>query len=80
MSFEEALKRIEEIVSRLEQGEVPLEESIVLYEEGAKLVKYCLGLLDKAEQKVKLLLREPDGSFATEDFPELRDDRGTIEE
>ena len=52
ISFEQAMKRLEEIVTALEKGEAPLEESLALFEEGSKLLRQCTGLLDKAEQKV----------------------------
>lgn len=52
MSFEQAMKRLEEIVSALEKGEAPLEESLELFEEGSKLLRQCTVMLDKAEQKV----------------------------
>ena len=51
-SFEEALKRLEEIIRKLETGVAPLDELLVLYEEGNKLVKYCNEMLDNAEQRV----------------------------
>ena len=63
LSFEEALKRLEEIVTQLESGEIPLEESIKVFEEGEQLVKFCLNTLDEAEQKVKKLEKQQDGSF-----------------
>ncbi len=55
MSFEQAMKRLEEIVSALEKGEAPLEESLELFEEGSKLLRQCTVMLDKAEQKVTKL-------------------------
>ena len=55
-SFEASVQRLEEIVSLLERGDVPLEDALKLFEEGTKLVKECAGLLDTAEQKVKLLI------------------------
>ncbi len=55
LSFEEAMARLEAIVAQLEAGEQPLEQSLSLYEEGAKLMKQCTTLLDKAEQKVMKL-------------------------
>ncbi len=59
LTFEQALARVEEIVAQLEAGEQTLEQSLSLYEEGAKLMKQCSALLDKAEQKVmKLRLAE----------------------
>ena len=54
-TFEQAMARLEEIVTGLEKGDLPLDESLSLYEEGAKLMKQCNALLDKAEQKVMKL-------------------------
>ena len=55
-SFEQAMGRLEEIVGLLERGECGLDQSLKLFEEGAKLAGQCEELLDKAEQKVALLL------------------------
>lgn len=54
MTFEQAMKRLEEIVAQLEAGEVPLDKSMALFEEGTKLSAYLSGLLDRAEQKVTM--------------------------
>ncbi len=61
LSFEAAMTRLEEIVTSMEQGEAPLEESLTLFAEGTKLLKQCTALLDKAEQQVTKLTRGPDG-------------------
>ena len=61
-SFEESMARLEEIVSRLEKGEVPLDESIALFEEGTKLAAECGKKLDQAEQAVVRLTKSADGS------------------
>lgn len=55
INFEQAMKRLEEIVTALERGEAPLEESLALFEEGSKLLRQCSIMLDKAEQKVTKL-------------------------
>ena len=55
-SFEDAMARLEAIVVQLEKGECGLDESLKLFEEGAKLAGQCEDLLDQAEQKVNLLL------------------------
>ncbi len=55
MSYEEAVKRLEEIVKKLEGGQTPLDESIALFSEGSELVKLCTSILDEAEQKVKVI-------------------------
>ena len=55
MSFEEAMAALETVVSQLEKGEVPLEQSIALYERGAALKAHCAGKLKDAEEKVELI-------------------------
>jgi exodeoxyribonuclease VII small subunit len=55
MSFEEAMIALEQVVSALEKGEVPLEQSITLYERGAALRAHCAGKLRDAEEKVELI-------------------------
>lgn len=62
MSFEQALKRIDEIVKQLERGDAPLEQSLTLFEEGTALIKSCGKLLDEAEQKVVKLRKGEDGA------------------
>ncbi len=54
-TFEEALENLEEIVSAIESGEIGLAESIDKYAAGAKLIKYCRGVLDTAEKKIQML-------------------------
>lgn len=53
--FEQKLKRLEEIVKKMEEGNLELEDSLKLFEEGVKLTKECQGHLQQAEQKVKIL-------------------------
>lgn len=55
MTFEQASARIDEIVLMLEKGDAPLDQSLALFEEGAKLIKICGAMLDEAEQKVTTL-------------------------
>lgn len=55
LSFEEAMKRLEEIANKLENGQVSLDESLALYEEGIALVRCCNEKLDRAEQKIRIL-------------------------
>ena len=71
-TFEENMLRLEAIVAQLEKGEVPLDESLKLFEEGTKLIGDCRTALDKAEQQVVKLMKGPDGepiesSFASEE-------------
>ena len=63
ISFEEAVKRLEEIVRLLEGGTAPLDDSLSLFEEGVSLVKLCNAKLDGAEQKVKMLTVTDDGEI-----------------
>lgn len=60
LSFEQALARIEEIVRHLEKGDMPLEESLKLFEEGTALISSCGKMLDEAEQKVVKLKKGAD--------------------
>lgn len=60
-TFEESMARLEEIVSLLERGEAPLEQSLLLFEEGAGLLRGCSQVLEQAEQKVTLLTAGEDG-------------------
>ena len=59
--FESAMKRIEEIVRLLEQGDAPLDQSLALFEEGTGQIKKCSAALDQAEQKVEMLVKTPEG-------------------
>ncbi len=63
-TFEAALSKLEQIVQRLEKGELPLEESLVLYEEGVRLSRLCHAKLEEAEGKVELLLKDSKGDLA----------------
>ncbi|MGE5552780.1 MAG: exodeoxyribonuclease VII small subunit [Betaproteobacteria bacterium] len=60
-SFEQAFTRLKEIVSELEQGELPLDRALSLFEEGIGLSRVCRARLDEAEGRVQQLLREADG-------------------
>ena len=62
LTFEQALARLEEIVKQLEQGRVPLDESLRLFEEGTSLAAVCNQQLDTAELKVVRLMKGPDGN------------------
>ena len=62
MTFEQAMSELEKIVTELERGDVPLEDSISLYEKGAELKKRCETMLKEAEQKVAAITLDEDGS------------------
>jgi len=65
-SFEEALQKLEEIVSRLENGDIPLEESINIFKEGVQLTKFCKEKLNEAETQLKKLVKDENGNFQLE--------------
>ncbi len=60
-SFEALMSRLEEITRKLERGDIPLEESLKMFEEGTALIGVCKKMLDSAEQKVRLLVRDETG-------------------
>ena len=64
MSFEQALRALEDVVRRLEGGEVPLEESITLYERGEQLRRHCQARLDAAQTRIEKIVAGPDGNAA----------------
>ena len=66
--FEESLNELEEIVSKLEQSGVSLDESIKLFEKGMKISKSCKKMLDDAQKKVSVLVNTDDGDMKEEDF------------
>ncbi|MDD4772423.1 MAG: exodeoxyribonuclease VII small subunit [Eubacteriales bacterium] len=68
LSFESALTRLEEIVKALESGNAPLDNSLLMFEEGVSLVKHCNNKLDNAEQRIKILIAKQDGSYEEQDF------------
>ena len=61
LSFEDSLKRLDEIVRMLEKGDAPLSESLKMFEEGTALIASCEKMLGEAEQKVVKLKKGPDG-------------------
>jgi exodeoxyribonuclease VII small subunit len=66
--FEDALNKLEKIVSKLEEGDIPLEESLKLFEEGIRLSRFCNQKLDEAEKKVEILLKGKDGMLKPQPF------------
>jgi exodeoxyribonuclease VII small subunit len=67
-NFEESLKKLESIVAQLEQGDLTLEDSLKLFEEGVGLSAACKQELDAAEGKVQMLVKQRDGSQKLEPF------------
>ncbi len=70
LSFEEAIKELTSIVGKIEQGEIPLQDSLEQYEKGMSLIKHCRGILQKAEKRIEKISKEDvteDRSQKTED-------------
>ena len=67
-TFEESMNRLEQIVRSMERGDVPLEESLKLFQEGTQLVRTCTKLLDDAQLQIKKVMTAADGSPVMEDF------------
>ena len=71
MKFEDAMLRLQEIVSFLESGEVPLDKSLAAFEEGVGLVKFCSNALENAERTVKLLTVSENGEVTEGEMPPM---------
>ena len=67
LSFEKAMEKLEEIVNNLEKGSLDLEGSLRAYEEGVKLSQYCNKILEDAEGKISMIMKEDD-SYKETDF------------
>lgn len=67
-TFEDALSQLESIVARLENGDLPLEESLKLFEEGIKLSRFCNQKLNEAQKKVEVLLKGTEGESEPRPF------------
>ena len=67
-NFEKSLEELQQIVSKLEAGDVSLDESLTLFEKGIKLSKSCQKILDDAEKKVSVLAADENGELVTENF------------
>ncbi len=66
-TFEQSMARLEQIVRAMERGDVALEESLKLFQEGTELVRNCQKLLDEAQLQVKKIMTAPDGRPVEED-------------
>ena len=72
-TFEQSVEELEEIVRRLETGDVSLDESLAFFERGVKLAKTCQKMLDEAEMKVSVLTANSDGGISESEFTENTD-------
>ncbi|WP_250656850.1 exodeoxyribonuclease VII small subunit [Alkalimarinus coralli] len=73
VDFEQSLRKLEEIVRKMEQGELTLESSLEAFEEGVKLTRNCQTALQNAEQKVNILMKNSDGELSTTGFTPDKD-------
>ena len=80
ISFEEALKRLEEITNKMESDDLSLEESIKNFEEGIYLSRYCSEKLEEAEKKVEILLTDEDGELIRKPFKSANGEEQNDEE
>ena len=67
-SFETSLAELEQIVGKLESGDLPLEQSLELFEKGIKLSRECRTRLTNAERRIEILMKDADGNLTAEDF------------
>ena len=67
-SFEENMKKLEEIATELEKGDLDLDTSVAKFEEGMKISKECSEMLEKAEKKITMLIKNDDGELSEENF------------
>jgi len=74
--FESALQRLEEIVKRLESGDLPLASALELFEEGVTLSRFCHTKLEEAERKVEILVKKSDGEIERKPFELEREEGG----
>jgi len=78
LKFEDALARLEDIVARLEGGDLPLEEALAVFEEGVRLTRHCSRRLTEAERKVTILLKNAQGDLEEQPFAPAQDPGGRI--
>jgi exodeoxyribonuclease VII small subunit len=76
VKFEQAMARLEAIVGELEKGDLPLDESLKIFEEGIRLSKNCLKILEDAERKVEVLVQEQNGKRRLHAFTQDNNEDG----
>ncbi len=67
-TFEESLNELDAIVAKLEEGDMPLEESLEIFERGVRLARECKERLARAERRIELLTKDSDGELRTEEI------------
>ena len=74
LNFEESIKQLKEIVERIEQGQIPLQDSLEQYEEGMALINHCRGILQKAEKRIEKITKQEQAAEETADEESPADD------
>lgn len=74
--FEDALKKLQELVEKLEKGDLPLEDAMECFSEGIRISKLCHSKLEEAEKKVEMLLKDQQGEWASAPFEAVRNNSG----
>jgi len=74
VKFEQAMARLEAIVGELEKGDLPLDESLKIFEEGIRLSKNCLKVLEEAERKIEVLVQDKNGKKQIRAYSSCNDD------
>lgn len=75
LKFEDCLTRLEQIVSALEAGNLPLEDSLKVFEEGVALARTCARYLDEAERRIEILTKDQSGATVTRPFTPAAEDQ-----
>jgi len=73
LTFEQAIHQLKDIVSKIEQGEIPLQDSLDQYEKGMALIKHCRGILQKAEKRIEKISREEPPEQEEDSAPLLKE-------
>jgi len=76
LNFEDSIKRLKEIVEQIEQGEIPLQDSLEQYEQGMALIKHCRGILQQAEKRIEKISKIEQGGPETADEETDAEDEG----
>jgi exodeoxyribonuclease VII small subunit len=76
--FEEALKKLQELVEKLEKGDLPLEEAMECFSEGIRISQFCHKKLEEAEKKVDMLLKDQQGGWASAPFEAVQADASEL--
>ncbi|MDH5639949.1 MAG: exodeoxyribonuclease VII small subunit [Nitrospira sp.] len=79
VKFEQAMARLEVIVAELEKGDLPLDESLKIFEEGIRLSKNCLKVLEEAERKIEVLVQDKNGKKQLRAFSPVDEETGEVD-